>query len=376
MQNPSTDETSHGGNGAIKDRHFIVCGTHADFRNMDFRALSKDIDPHNLPLFRISLTGLTSRVSSLTLEDFGKICRAEVVDVANRSQIKTSGKSKEITMAIALSQGLPDIPAISLTVQEFKPEEGDNLKRIWKDQKGEQMELNSPPWGLANTEETFTRIGDHIGQSYLQWAAEAGGLFSQIKDLIDNKQTSKKARSMLEHLLKMCLMLLYKMGSAYLIGSDTLGIFADHEYPPLLGKPPAPRMISAQFDPLASHHSATYQTEFTRIYVELNRSNMPEDNEALVAAVYAIIHLGSHVFADGRRRAMENSAETLFLEHSAFWLIERSLIGHCLCAWRLNYKAPEVLVEAPQEDSPAFYYSQFTNFMENAQAKLKGSSMP
>lgn len=117
------------------------------------------------PLFRLKLDYI-SRIPMLTVEEFRNLSPGELEARPNELSIPVFGKKREITFC----QGIPGIPDIPLTVQEFSPVEGDVVHKTWTRKDGEVKRVPLLPFAIADPKATSVEYQAFLSENWIAWA--------------------------------------------------------------------------------------------------------------------------------------------------------------------------------------------------------------
>ncbi|KAK3326209.1 hypothetical protein B0H66DRAFT_470424 [Apodospora peruviana] len=235
-------------------------------------------------------------------------------------------------VAIEMAQGLCQTP-VRLQVRRFVPRQDDVLKRRYIGEDGVVKEQDLEPFCLADIEKTAKEFKRYINDNALDGLAEAVKdsddmvkmTFHMIaeecrSDLkgVKGKKPSKQARceseqkEYLRQVVRLWFAIRHGIGSAWLCGSNTLGM--QPVYSPnysLDGKVAVPRMIVAQFDSI--RHERIYK-ELTASVLKTSEKYLKSWNKdawfTVYLATFLLLHQTSCASKDRHRWANENKGST------------------------------------------------------------------
>jgi hypothetical protein len=153
---------------------------------------------------------------------------------------------------------------VELQVRQFRPQEGDKLKRSWVSKDGRRHEVDIPPFAIVNLDEARAKFDQYIKK----------GLFSCCHNLLGSRQgllsktyelamrlsvdpsTAPAEKSLLVATLDLWMSVRLTTKSFEIVGPDTLDMpsnIIDDKDNPLHGKVPLPPVMGAQIDSVIIH---------------------------------------------------------------------------------------------------------------------------
>jgi hypothetical protein len=153
---------------------------------------------------------------------------------------------------------------VELQVRQFRPQEGDKLKRSWVSKDGLRHEVDIPPFAIVNLDEARAKFDQYIKK----------GLFSCCHNLLGSRQgllsktyelamrlsvdpsTAPAEKSLLVATLDLWMSVRLTTKSFEIVGPDTLDMpsnIIDDKDNPLHGKVPLPPVMGAQIDSVIIH---------------------------------------------------------------------------------------------------------------------------
>ncbi|KAK3935865.1 hypothetical protein QBC46DRAFT_270825 [Diplogelasinospora grovesii] len=312
---------------------------------------------HNFPCLRDKVTSMTIyRAGNLRLTR--RFSHTQVMDVGDNAD--------NVIRTVVMSQGLSKKPII-LQVRRFIPREGDVLNRRYIDN-GVPKEERIAPFCLADVEKTAKGFQHYIRENALDGLAEAAKgsddlvqftfamIGQQCRRLFEMKDTSKKKNKewdFLHQTVRLWFATRHGIGSAWLMGEDTLGMELDEPKPnhPLDGRVSVPRMVVAQFDSI--RHERIYKElapKVLRLFQSFLGSGNLEAWFTVYLAAFLLLHQAACTSYDRRRYVKQNSGgmpqETRYgpRDHPLTKFVEevQSSAGILLAHW-LYYRRVDVM---------------------------------
>jgi hypothetical protein len=154
--------------------------------------------------------------------------------------------------------------SVRLQVRQFKPQEGDKVKRSWVSRNGNKHEVNIPAFAIVNLDEARAEFNQYIkggmvacchhllsSRDKLLWRTYSLAIKTAQDDSIEEAE-----RSLLLATLDLWMSVRLTTKSFEIVGDDTLGmpqdIINDRDNP-LHGKIPLPPVMGAQIDSVIIH---------------------------------------------------------------------------------------------------------------------------
>ncbi len=154
--------------------------------------------------------------------------------------------------------------AVELQVRQFRPQEGDKVKRSWVTRSGARREVQIPTYAIVNLDNAKAAFDQHIKLGLLKTCQRLLGskdqLLRQTYDLAlktaQDPATSQAEKSLLISTLDLWMSVRLTTKSFEIVGDETLGMardIIDDRDNDLHGKIPLPPVMGAQLDSVLIH---------------------------------------------------------------------------------------------------------------------------
>ncbi|AEO53179.1 hypothetical protein MYCTH_2294181 [Thermothelomyces thermophilus ATCC 42464] len=154
--------------------------------------------------------------------------------------------------------------SVELQVRQFKPQQGDKVKRSWVSKDGRRHEVQIPTYAIVNMDDAKASFDKYIRTSL---GACCKHLLSSRDELLSrtyflaiklaqNRSTPQSERSLLVATFELWMSVRLTTKSFEIVGDDTLGMprnIIDDKDSPLHGKIPLPPVMGAQIDSVIIH---------------------------------------------------------------------------------------------------------------------------
>jgi hypothetical protein len=154
--------------------------------------------------------------------------------------------------------------SVRLQVRQFRPQEGDKIKRSWVARNGNKHEVNIPTFAIVNLDEARAEFNQYIkagmvacchhllgSRDQLLWRTYSLAIKTAQDDSIEETE-----RSLLLATLDLWMSVRLTTKSFEIVGDDTLGMpqnIINDQDNPLHGKIPLPPVMGAQIDSVIIH---------------------------------------------------------------------------------------------------------------------------
>ena len=157
--------------------------------------------------------------------------------------------------------------SVRLQVKQFKPQEGDKVKRSWVSRNGNKHEVNIPAFAIVNLDEARAEFNQYIKAGMVACCHHLLGsrdkllwrTYSLAIKTAQNDSIAQTERNLLLATLDLWMSVRLTTKSFEIVGDDTLDMPQDiinDQDNPLHGKIPLPPVMGAQIDSVIIHQIA------------------------------------------------------------------------------------------------------------------------